>query len=116
MQNKYSVKEGKLYKNGELADIVIGDLEIINFIKNENSRLADLKENGFILDLSVETYYKVETSFKCLCGQNVYMESEDEDEDDAIKDLVGKKRCRSCNVEYDISFNEDEDLIAIIKK
>lgn len=114
---KYSIKEGVLYCNGELANIEFGDYDLINFIKQENERLESLQsDEGFEIPISIETLYKAEGNFKCICGQTIWIESEADDEDDAINDLVGTRTCRKCEQKFDIKKGDDNEIVAVIKQ
>lgn len=116
MTQNYSIKEGKLYCNGELANIEFGNTDLINFIKRENERLEMLQGEGYEIDIDVETIYKAEGRFKCLCGSTVWIESEEDDEDEAINALVGEKTCRNCKRQYEIAKDNDDEITAFIKK
>ena len=115
MTPKYSIKEGKLYCNDELVNIEFGNTDLINFLKQENERIEMLQGEGYEIDINVETIYKAEGSFKCFCGSKVWIESEEDDEDEAINALVGTKTCRSCKQEYEIEKGEDGEIKAFIK-
>lgn len=110
---KYSIIDGKLYADGELAQIEFGNADLIKYIKERN-RIAELAiTDGIPLNIDVEHIYRVNASFKCVCGSSVYLESEDEFEDDAINELKGKAKCRNCKQEYEVKQDEDGDLIAL---
>lgn len=116
MASNYTIKEGKLYCNNELANIEFGNTDLINFIKRENERIEMIQSSeGFEIDISVETLYKAEGDFKCICGNKIWLESEEDDEDDAIKALVGSKKCRKCDQEYEIVQGSDGEIIAHLK-
>lgn len=111
MSNNYSVINGQLYKDGVKVEIEIGNKEQINFLKYYAS--------GIQVSAEICVTNKLQTYFKCCCGQHNFIDME-VDSDDDFEDLNGlEKICHGCNRVYVFEHDEDgceEDFLVKVKE
>lgn len=115
---KYKLKNGKLYDGlGNLIELKIGDREQIDFLKKHMAIVQSFENEGYPLNVDIETTYTASTYFKCICGEYIlHNEIEVESEDDWRELADETMTCFKCKKSYITSIDEDGDLVVKIKK
>lgn len=111
----FKVKDGKLYNlQGELVKIEFGNQDQIKFIKEIEEKIEKYGKEGVELDVDFEETYTLLTKINCICGKNVYVEIEADDNGDYECAEGHQKKCYNCKTKYELSTNSEGDLVAKI--
>lgn len=111
-----TLKDGKFYEGGQVVPLEFGNKEQIRLTNEAKQHIEDLKGDGLLVEVEIETTYTAKVNFKCTCGQTVWLETELDDENHS-KDLVGEiTSCRHCKAKYELDENEDGDTVVKFRK
>lgn len=108
------LRDGKFYEGDKVIPLEFGNKEQIKLMNQANELIRLFRTDGVEVSVNVITKVEASASFKCVCGQTVWKDNEVDDEDD-IEPLQGYTKCQRCQKEYDISQNDDGELIAKYK-
>jgi hypothetical protein len=98
-----NIVNGKFQKDGVFVPVEFGNKEQLIAIEVADKRNTSFK-NGLHLSYNTEVNIQYSAYFRCTCGSNIYMNGEDDTEDDPSC-LLGIEKCYSCNQSYEVYKN-----------
>ncbi len=116
--SKLKIVDGQFVRDGEIEPLEIGNKEQIAVLNSYNNQIESFNDSGLELDVDIETTYTACSNFKCICGQNIFLEAEcdKDDEEYGIESLSDiSKICTDCKKNY-ITSSKDGTLIVKFKK
>lgn len=90
--------EGKFYKDGVPVPPEFGNKEQINLIKEHEQKVEALNTDGWEVDVTIEYSYVV--TFKCICGTELTIREESDDDMDQSCVLGKTCTCHKCKKKY----------------
>ncbi len=107
-----TIIDGKFIRDGVEEKPEFGNKEQILAMKIHAPTLALLNSGKMPFEYDVETKYTLNGDFKCVCGTKIFIEVEDDDEDDIVSEVAGMtKSCHKCKKKYIIQKDEDDELV-----
>ncbi len=96
------LRGGKFYEKGVLVPLEFGNKEQIKLMKEHQDRIDALNsEDGVETDVEVTRVFKAEIAEKCTCGQTVWFEIEDMEDETDVDEFNGMIRgCPKCQKKY----------------
>lgn len=106
-QRKYTVKDGKLYKDGKPVKLEFGNRDQIAAIRNYEKRSEQFKTEGVILEPQFEATVK----WQCLCGSFLDCSNDIVTSNNLRRFHLNQVDCIKCNRNYGFAHNEENELV-----
>ena len=111
----YKIIGKHLYLNGEKVRLEFGNEEQIKFLKRHAELTEKFGGDGLELDVEVRICSTISTSFQCICGEGwVYVDIEGDEDSDESEVIGLSPICRKCSQKYDITENNEGEIVAKI--
>lgn len=112
--SKLTIKNGKFYRGEEEVKPEFGNTEQINLMAKLKKKQEALEGDGIKVLHGVTRTIRIVAALECLCSETVHFSAEaieggSDEIYDAIEGTISK--CRGCGKRYEISVNEDGDLV-----
>jgi hypothetical protein len=107
-----TIINGKFIRDGVEEKLEFGNREQIKAMQEHAAQLELLNKGKLPFEYDVETKYTLSGDFKCICGTKIFIEVEDDDEDDVVSEVVGMtESCHKCKKKYIIEKDDDDELV-----
>lgn len=110
------LRDGKFYEGNVLVPLEFGNKEQIRLMNEAKEHIEALKGDGLEVDVQIETKYFANIDLKCLCGQTVWFNDIELDDDDKLDDLDGEcTSCPKCKKRYELSYDSGQTLVKLVR-
>lgn len=111
-----TIKDGKFYKGDKPVPLEFGNWEQIILMDRASRAYNALKGPGLPVDVSYQKErITASAHFNCLCGLGLSRDR-DVDEEGDIEPLFGIVTCLKCKNQYELSENDNGELIVKLRK
>jgi hypothetical protein len=113
----YRLFNRKLYDPmGNPVPLEFGNMDQIKFINRCKDMMDQYRGEGVALDVYHDITYTAEVMLNCLCGHKIWIDEEVKSDEDIDVFNGYNTTCRKCNSRYNLTTNDDGEVIALLVK